>query len=150
MEAEVDPEAVQRVQNEEIANAQLGVLNSSRMQSNDAGEGGPEESKDDGGRSRTVEGPPLPGEREKPKPQHDNFIIACAPYPNNKALNVLPRYLTRIKQVDCEDCGVDQEVLKASMIDRNYQSYFEGTQFKIEGDAQNQQCIWLKPEFNCP
>lgn len=36
------------------------------------------------------------------------------------------------------------------MIDQNYQSYFEGVQFKILDEMSSQQCIWLKPEFNCP
>ena len=84
---------------------------------------------------------------EKPKPQHDDIIIACAPYPTNKAHSVLPRYLTRVTQVDCE---IEEAAAAKKLIDQNYKSYFEGVQFKILDEMSTQQCIWLKPEFNCP
>jgi hypothetical protein len=82
---------------------------------------------------------PLPGEVEKPVRLHDNIIIACAPYPTNKAHSVLPRYLTRIEQVDCE---IENPT---DMIDQNYSSYFGGCQFKVVGEMANQKCIWIKP-----
>jgi hypothetical protein len=72
--------------------------------------------------------------------------LACAPYPTNKKHDVLPRYLTRIHQVECkEDDGKSKQ-----KIDQNFKSYFEGVKFKFVGDMANQKCIWLKPEFNCP
>lgn len=90
----------------------------------------------------------LPGEHDKPKVQHDNIIIACAPYPTNKAHETLPRYMTRIKQVDCELPDASEKNLP--LINQNYRSYFEGCQFKVLDEMSTQSCIWLKPEFNCP
>lgn len=90
---------------------------------------------------------PLPGELAKPAAQHDSVIIACAPYPTNKTQAVLPRYLTKITQVDCEVAGA-QAAKKT--ISQNYKSYFEGVEFKIVDEMCDQKCIWLKPEFNCP
>lgn len=55
---------------------------------------------------------------------------------------MLPRYLTRIKQVDSEN--------EMSAINQNYKSYFGGVQFRMRGEMAGQNCIWLKPEFNCP
>lgn len=80
---------------------------------------------------RSAVAEPLPGERERPQASHDNIIIACAPYPTNKAHEVLPRYLTKINQVDCEIAGPDAG---AAMICQNYKSYFEGVQFKVVGE----------------
>jgi hypothetical protein len=66
---------------------------------------------------------PLPGEVEKYKSHHDNIVFACAPYPTNKSHPILPRYLTRIKQVDCEIEGATEQ----DLINKNYSSYFGGT-----------------------
>lgn len=68
----------------------------------------------------------MPGQRDKKESQLDDIILACAPYPTNKRHDVLPRYLTRIHQVDCEF-----EKQKEHEINQNFKSYFEGVQFKI-------------------
>jgi len=85
----------------------------------------------------------LPGERPRVAAQHDDILLACAPYPSNKAQAVLPRYLTRVRQVDCQAEG-------CNLIDQTYSSYYGGVQFRIRGAMAEQRVIWLKPEFNCP
>jgi len=148
---ELDPEAAEKVEQEQKLNKNIGIQRPAPAE--DSGEqGDPEEQKeveDVAGEAtgRQSEHQSLPGEAEKPKPQHDDIIIACAPYPTNKAHSVLPRYLTRVTQVDCE---IEEAAAAKKLIDQNYKSYFEGVQFKILDEMSTQQCIWLKPEFNCP
>jgi len=72
---------------------------------------------------------PLPGEIEKAKPLHDNIIIACAPYPTNKPHDVLPRYLTRIQQVERPQAEGEEQ--NKTVINKNYKSYFEGVKFNV-------------------
>ena len=55
----------------------------------------------------------------------------------------------RFHQVDCEIPKAKEKNLE--LIEKNYRSYFEGAQFKvIEDMSSGQNCIWLKPDFNCP
>ncbi len=49
--------------------------------------------------------------------------MACAPYPTSKPQKNLPRYLTNIKQVDCEIENAEKE---KKTIDYVFQNYFEG------------------------
>jgi len=145
---ELDAEAVERVKQEESYYAKIGVQGSPSLPPDGAPDqlADAEEAKEEGAgevAGSSAGGPPLPGERAKPAPEHDNILIACAPYPNSKAQDGLPRYLTRIRQVDCELEG-------AELINQNYTSYLEGVQHRVRGDMAQQACIWLKPEFNCP
>ena len=83
---------------------------------------------------RSIEKILLPGELEKSAPEHDNIIISCAPYHTNKMHEVLPRYNTQIRQVDCEIAGAKEA---NRCIRHNFQSYFEGMKFKFEGEMAN-------------
>ena len=54
--------------------------------------------------------------------------MACAPYPTSKPHKNLPRYLTNIKQIDCEIASAEKEKKTRNYV---FQNYFEGIQFKI-------------------
>lgn len=91
----------------------------------------------------------LPGELTHAAPLLDKILIGYAPYPTNKPHGTLPRYQTRFKQVDCEIDGAAEKDLP--LIERNFQSYFEGATFTVTEDmSSGQNAIWLKPDFNCP
>lgn len=142
---ELDPEAVEKVQQEEKNNKNIGVQGhglatdkstdelAQAEDSKEAEEGQPST-------HRSTQQAPLPGEREKAAVNHDNIIVACAPYPTNKTHEVLPRYLTKVEQIDCAD----------PMINYTFKNYFEGMKFDIVSKDDSQNCIWLKPQFNCP
>lgn len=87
----------------------------------------------------------MPGEVQHLSPLFDKILIGYAPYPTSKPHATLPRYQTRFKQVDCEVEGAAEKDLP--LIERNFQSYFEGATFTV---AEEQNSIWLKPDFNCP
>ena len=118
---ELDDGAVEKTKQEELANRNIGVASSKRDELEPDSKDG---HIDSGARDR----PLLLGEREKTKPSQDNIIIACAPYPTNKPHEVLPRYLTKIKQVDYDFKNGEES---APAIVQNYTSYFEGHKFKI-------------------
>ena len=145
---ELDEEAVEKVKQDEIAQKNIGIVGNASTESlegvDEASQSKEVVDAEGNVTERSIVKVPLPGEIEKPVRLHDNIIIACAPYPTNKAHGVLPRYLTRIQQVDCEIEGA------VNTIDQNYTSYFGGVQFKIMNEMSDQKCIWLKPQFNCP
>lgn len=128
---ELDPEAVQRVQQQEAFYNKIGIQGAvpedasvERLAEGEEGKG-----EEEGEATKRPQGDPLPGERKRPAVEHDDFLVACAPYPSNKALEVLPRYLTRIKQVDCES-----EISEGQLVNQNYKSYFGGVQFRMRGE----------------
>lgn len=98
----MDEEAIEKVKQEEIANRNIGILGpgGAGLTSDPSSEQLVEEEKKEAEEApatgRSAEEAPLPGEVEKPKPQHDSILIACAPYPTNKTHSVLPRYLTKM------------------------------------------------------
>ena len=96
---ELDPEAAEKVEQERRLNKNIGIQKPpSAEDSADQDAEEHKEAEEGAGEAtgRQSEHAPLPGEIEKPEPQHDDIIIACAPYPTNKAHAVLPRYLTRV------------------------------------------------------
>lgn len=119
---ELDAEAVQRVQQEESFYAKIGIQGRPGLPA-DAGQdqhAEAEEAKgeDDAAATKgSLDGRLLPGESVKPPLEHDNILIACAPYPSNKAQDVLPRYLTRIRQVDC---ALEGAAAQSQVINQNY------------------------------
>ena len=128
----------------------IGISNPVKTEVEEPGEESKEASMDEGPGNvshRTTDKFSLPGEVERAPAQFDNIIIACSPYPTNKADQTLPRYLTSLKQVDCENEKADP----SDLIQNTYRSYFEGCKFQVLDDmSTSQNCIWLKPEFNCP
>ena len=103
---ELDEQAVEKVKQDEITNKNIGIQNhglhaDSSEEQLDAGGEENKEGEEGGATARSTDRLPLPGEVGKAQAQHDNIIIACAPYPTNKPRDVLPRYLARIQQVDC-------------------------------------------------
>lgn len=139
---ELDPEAAKKVLSEEKFYSRIGIKETSSK-----GEGQAEETKEeaaDGTKSGATTARLLPGENEHVKPEHDDVLIGFAPYPSNKAAEVIPRYLTHLRQVDRAN---GQE---SDHFDHIFRSYFGAVQFHLSGELANQSCIWLKPEFNCP
>jgi hypothetical protein len=144
---ELDPEAIERVRQDERVYARIGIQGAQGGQADETARqqpGGEEAKGDEGALTGRAgeDGQLLPGERPKAPAEHDDILLACAPYPSNKAVDVLPRYLTRVRQVNCST--------EEDLIDQTYSSYFGGVQYRIRGEMAKQSCIWLKPEFNCP
>jgi hypothetical protein len=125
---EIDNEAVSVVQAKENFFSQIGIVGSPTTPLQE-GEEPSEESKrvEEIYASVTSNKTALPGEREKPPAERDEILIACSPYPSNKALDLLPRYLTRITQVDCEVQGAAEK----QIINQNYSSYFGGVHYQF-------------------
>jgi hypothetical protein len=95
---EIDEEAVAKVKQDMADNKNIGIQN--KQDEPVEGEEPPAEG-EGAGEAEVQDRPPLPGERELLDAELDDIILACAPYPTNKTHDVLPRYLTRIHQVDC-------------------------------------------------
>lgn len=80
----------------------------------------------------------LPGEVIHPVIPVDQLLIAYAPYPTNKPVDVLPRYLMRMEQLDNDE---------TEPIDFTIKTYFEGKLLTLNS---GQPTIWLKPNFVVP
>ena len=94
---ELDEEAIEKVKQQQLESKNIGIIQ--RIKAEESQEN--EESKEIV-EEETQEKESLPGERTKKETEFDDIILACAPYPTNKKHDVLPRYLTRIHQVDCQ------------------------------------------------